>query len=408
MDGNMRHYNGGEEEQMRYRHICFMVPTLLMGVIFLFLLGTGSALCADAPKTDSSKAESAQPPDSAINEKPEPAKETDLKKETPEKTYPEELEEEYESIDEADKEGIEDYINEEAAREMIEKSHGRISRTILSSARWIDSFFEHERVEHETNKTRVKAKISSFTEDDQGWDLGVSASLKLVLPELNDRIAIEFSGDPEDESNIESKTYQGSVREDFRDTKEENFTAAIRYFLEATDKRNINISTGLRIRDIEPIAYIGPRYREDFDWGRWTFRATQRFRWYTDDGLQSKTSFDLERPLYEKFFFRSSVGGAWFEDEHGYFYGINFSLGHPLSHVRAIEYEWNNSFQTRPYNRMEEVNFRVRYRQRLAWDWLTLEVAPQISFPKDRDYEPTLGLLFRLEAIFGFVRGGRI
>lgn len=369
---------------MRSPYSGILSRTFGMGMVFFFLLGTGSGISFEPDAVSAEETEATE----AFHER-EAESEPDLKAE----------EEEDDDID------LDDLFDPGQAKEMFRDTHGRISRTILTSARWVDSFFENERFEKEINKTRVRAKLSSFAEEGSGIDLGASASLKLVLPQFNDKISIEFSGDPKDESNIESSLHQDTLREEFKDTNQESFTAAIRYFLEATDKRNIDFSSGLRIRDLEPILYFGPRYREDFEYGSWTFRYTQRFRWYTDDGLQSKTRFDLERPLMDRFFYRSSLEGAWFEDEDGFFYSLNFSLWDPLSEVRGLEYEWNNYFQTRPYNRLEEANFRVRYRQRLLWDWLTLEVSPQISFPKGRDYDPTPGILFRLEFIFGYVPG---
>jgi len=72
-----------------------------------------------------------------------------------------------------------------------------------------------------------------------------------------------------------------------------------------------------------------------------------------------------------------------------------------LSHKQALEYEWVNTFQTRPMDKLDEVLFRVRYRTRIWRDWLYFEVAPQYRFPRDRSFDHTPGILFRLEAIFG-------
>jgi len=45
--------------------------------------------------------------------------------------------------------------------------------------------------------------------------------------------------------------------------------------------------------------------------------------------------------------------------------------------------------------------FQVRYRQRFWRDWLFFEVAPQISWPRERDYEFVSGILLRFEMYFG-------
>jgi hypothetical protein len=43
----------------------------------------------------------------------------------------------------------------------------------------------------------------------------------------------------------------------------------------------------------------------------------------------------------------------------------------------------------------------VRYRQRILRDWLFYEIIPQVSFPRERDFEATPGILLRLEMLFG-------
>jgi hypothetical protein len=114
-----------------------------------------------------------------------------------------------------------------------------------------------------------------------------------------------------------------------------------------------------------------------------------------------RSVFDLERPLPHNLFFRTSAIGAWFETRKGYFYGLNFSLRQPLDLKRALEYEWNNSFQTRPVGELVEVLFKIRYRQSFWREWFFFEVAPQYRFPRDRDFSGNAGILFRLEMFFG-------
>jgi hypothetical protein len=72
-----------------------------------------------------------------------------------------------------------------------------------------------------------------------------------------------------------------------------------------------------------------------------------------------------------------------------------------LSTKKAVEYEWVNIFQTQPVNELTEVDLRIRYRQQIWRRWLFFEVAPQYRFPRDRSFEATPGILFRLEAMFG-------
>ena len=53
---------------------------------------------------------------------------------------------------------------------------------------------------------------------------------------------------------------------------------------------------------------------------------------------------------------------------------------------------------------MEETALRVRYRQKFLRDWLYFEVAPQIAFPREKDYNIVPGVLIFFEGILGHYR----
>ncbi len=286
----------------------------------------------------------------------------------------------------------------------IDEVHETISDYILSTARWLDSFFSDKRFEAEENRTRVKVRMSSFYDSNDGADFGGGASLRLVLPHLKNRWHVVFSGTSADEDYEDTKESAKDARRDFVRADEKNFTLALQYFVKAGARRNVKIESGLRWRENEPVFFAGPRYR----WYKqisdpWAVRFTQRLRWYTDEGWYVKSIFDVERPVSEKFFFRATADGKWEEEEEGYGYTFGLRLYQALSPGKALEYEVSSNFETRPVNVLDEANLRIRYRQRIWRDWLTLEIAPQISFPRDEDYEITPGILMQVEADFGQV-----
>ncbi|MGE0082832.1 MAG: hypothetical protein AB7S75_00280 [Desulfococcaceae bacterium] len=284
----------------------------------------------------------------------------------------------------------------------IDEVHAAISEYILTTANWLDSFFADKRFEAEENRTRIKVRLSSFYDSDEGADFGGGVSLRLVLPQLKNRWHLVISGTSADEDYEDAKDSTKDARREFVKADENHVTLALQYFAKTTARNNIKIESGLRWRDNEPVFFAGPRYR----WYReisepWAVRFTQRFRWYTDEGWYAKSIFDMERPVNEKFFFRATASGKWEEEEEGYSYTFGFHLFQALSPGRALEYQMNSNFETRPVNVLDEANLRIRYRQRIWRDWLTLEIAPQLSFPRDEDYEITPGILVQMEADFG-------
>lgn len=285
----------------------------------------------------------------------------------------------------------------------VDRTHEVLSNSIMATARWMDSFFYDERFAQEENKTRVKIKASSFYELDEGVDFKLRAQVRLVLPGFEDRLALALSGDDEDEG-VGLDAADNIDIESLKRTDKEDTSISLRYIVETIERRNISTTLGFRWRDDRIVVVPSLRWRETFAFSSWELRFVQKLKWFSDVGWEEKTSFDLDRLLYETYLFRTTIDGTWSEEDEmdkGYTYNLKFSLYQPLGALYALTYEIGNNFQTKPYNRLENITLRLRYRQRLWRDWLFLEIAPQLAFPRDKDFDTIPGILVFLEAILG-------
>jgi hypothetical protein len=224
--------------------------------------------------------------------------------------------------------------------------------------------------------------------------------VRVVLPQLREKTHLEISGTPK-ETDYLSATQAPSVTDQFENPGDKNITTTVSQFIQKTDRVNFVVRAGLQWHQGGPVVILGPRFRMLFPLDHWTLRFIEEVILRNDTGWWSKTTFDLERPLPHDFFFRAT--NDWIRTDHvaGFLYTVIFNLDQPLSPQRVLGYEWVNIFQTRPVNELTEIDLRVRYRQRIWRDWLFFEVAPQYRFPRDRGFEATPGILFRLEAMFG-------
>jgi hypothetical protein len=288
---------------------------------------------------------------------------------------------------------------------MADEVHAGVSQSILATAEWLDSFFDDRRIEAEANRSRLKLSFTGFAEEGELLGFDFKFRLRLAFPRMQDKLNLIISGDPDDDLSFDDEA-QRNIRARVEEGQTEGGVAALQYFIKAARDRNISFQTGLRLNGITPVMFLGPRYRQSIALNSWTMRFTQRIRWFTDKGWDSNTRFDLERPLSEQFFFRATTEGNWTQDESGYFYNYRMLLAQPLSESRSLVYEWNNFFQTEPDNRLQETNLRIRYRQNIWRKWLFFEVAPQAAFLKDRDFNISPGIIFRLDMLFGYSREG--
>jgi len=275
----------------------------------------------------------------------------------------------------------------------------KISAGVLNTARWLDSVFGDDRYFEEENKSYLRLRLSGFWEKDENFDLNMATKIKLSLPETENRLHLIIGGDLDDEEDTRN-VHSEHISKQLEKSNEDNVFLGLQYTLLKTIKRNIKSGAGMRFRNGVPIFHVMTRYRYLKKLGLWQFRATERVRYFTMDGWESKTSFDLERPFSGKFFYRTTLDGLWFEDEHGFFYNIIFSLFQPIDNERSLVYDWINAFETYPEHKLKEVVLRARFRQRIYKKWLFLEIAPQIRCPGDSDYEINPGFTVMLESFF--------
>ncbi|MDY0268100.1 hypothetical protein [Trichloromonas sp.] len=283
----------------------------------------------------------------------------------------------------------------------VDKFHRNASSGLLATARWLDNFFSDPRFESEQGKSRLKIRFSLFAEDESDIEYDVRTGLRLDLPILEERLHLLIAGDPDEEVGYRTISGAEGASPTVVDN-EEDFSLSLRYFIKRKALRHLSLRSGLRWRDGMPAIFLEPRYRRTIPLDDWNFRFTQRLTTITDGTLRARTLFDFDRQVGDKLFFRASAEGVWDKDEHGYAYGASFSLFQPFSFRRTLVYGWSNSFVTHPHHRLEDVTLSLRYRQRIWRDWLFYEVVPQVSFPRDEDYEATPGILLRLELIFGY------
>lgn len=295
------------------------------------------------------------------------------------------------------------------AGKLADAFHGNISKRIVNSAAWVDSFFANERSLAEENRTYVTMRYNLFLEDSSGISNDPRIDARVVLPKLEEKFHLIFSLEPDEPLGggiavKEDTTNSSQVIMNKPQTPVSNkrrFSTALQYFLESTENQNISIRSGLTFSGIEPVLFVAPRYRLLIPIDSWSFRFTQEVMYRTDTRWQETSRFDFERSL-GSLFFRSTAEGSWFQDNTGYFYNFSFVLFQPLGRTNALNYEWISSFETEPTGKLTDTVFCIRYRHNLtSHKWIFFNIAPQCRFPSDRDHQFTPGILLSAEAVFG-------
>ncbi len=288
-------------------------------------------------------------------------------------------------------------------KDIVDAMHDKVTSSFLATADWVDSFFDDDRIVEEEDRSTLRVYTTVSKREGESVDLNVRFRLRLALPGARERLSLLVSGD--DEENVRPDSDPNDFSRDvFKGRNEENTSTSLWYSFLSDDKRHLSASVGFRLSSGSLIFYAGPRYRQLFSYGEWDMRFIETMRYYTENGWESRTILDVERPVFENCLFRTTFDGTWLEDVPGYTYNTNFVLFQSLKLNRALQYEWVNTMRTRPNHQLSSTTFKVRYRQQFWKPWLFFEIVPEIQFPRERDWDLTPGIYVRLEVIFGKYR----
>lgn len=283
---------------------------------------------------------------------------------------------------------------EEEEEGYVDRAHRFLSGGLATSAHAVDKFFGDATYESEATNTRIRLRFDTFFEDGEAAEFKFRVNLRLALPRINKRLKLTISGSPDEGEDDDLAAVTGSEDDN-------NVDVALALTAVDTTKQNLSLRTGIKSG---PAWWIGPRYRFFTEIGPiWGFRFTQLLRWLTDDGWEFRTTFDFERKI-EKFFFRTRARGIYNQDDwddDGYQYRLEAKLFQFVTPNIGLRYEWINKFITKPDNHLDEIILSFGYRHRIWRKWLFFEIVPQASFPDEKDFNFTPGILFRVETNFG-------
>jgi len=272
------------------------------------------------------------------------------------------------------------------------KAQQYVTLKVDQTAKWFDSFFDDPNYVAEDASSRVRFRPELYLREEQGTKVRVKVAAKVNLPNLNRKMSLVIGGDDGtgDFENSLDDTLDGA-------------SIGLQAFGRASKKWNLSVTAGVKLDDFA--FFAGPRVRYLHAIGdRSQFRFVQIFRWFTDNGWDTRTRIDFDHVFDNGMFFRQTIDGrrrADRYDEEGFRTRVSTSLIKRLSSDSGLQYEWFTIFHTKPENKIDSTTVALRYRKRYKYDWLFYEIVPQLAFEDEFDWDINPGIRFRIEIIFG-------
>ncbi|MDK2777943.1 MAG: hypothetical protein KYX62_09800 [Pseudomonadota bacterium] len=255
---------------------------------------------------------------------------------------------------------------------------------------FVDSFFSEEITEDDVRGSR--AKLSFYTRRVLGdpVDYKFGLSVKVVLPNTNERLNLLLDSEEDDDDVRESDPIESVENVDY--------TAALRFIINETEQWKTNLDAGIRW-GIPPDPFIRFRARRYAYLSDWEMRMTQSFYYYSVDGWGEETRLRMDYPLNIEKLFRVKAKAEYLLND-GYF-DLSYSAGlyHELTRKTAMAYVAGASGDTENGATFGYYYAALRFRRLVYSDWVYAELSPEFIWDNDKDYETTPVIMFRIESV---------
>lgn len=282
--------------------------------------------------------------------------------------------------------------------EIVDDTHQQVSSTILLLTNRIDSFFGTRRGDEEANGSRLRLwydhNIREYDNDSNRVDLRFT----LKLPQLEKLFKIKFEK-KQAPSDDEKSSTQGNEREEEMKTPEEKswYSSIPEQLLK---KWNYGLNLGVKV-DLPPNPYARFRLRRTAVFYGFEYNPTQELDWFFKNGVGYTMTNDLDYQIAQFGLFRLTNTISWTDDSDTVNSTHGPNLFYKISDRNAIQFYAFAHAQNHPSYHVSSYSLGSNYRIAVYSNWIYMSINPYIDWPKSKDWRRTLGINFRLEAVFG-------
>jgi hypothetical protein len=294
-------------------------------------------------------------------------------------------------------------------RQFVSLSHERISGAILGASDRLDSILGHDEYDDEVQGTRVRLRNSSTLHEKGDMSSRFHINSKLVLPRTQERFHLVLH-------NLRDRFAEDSIitNEDYKDNLPsqeeqpegiESYSAALRFMI--IGKRKLRAHTDAGVRFTIPLdPYVKAHFSQLTDLSTWEMRTSQHGQWYNSSGAGVDFRIKFDRPLGKDFQFRQSNLANWRENRGDWTLQNAVSLYHKLPYERVLSYFVSMSGSSEPTVNVVSYHWGVSFRTYVYEKWLTFELTPMMSYPREQNFIATPTINAQVEITFGDVEGG--
>jgi len=277
----------------------------------------------------------------------------------------------------------------------INSFHESVSNSVYQSAAWFDNFFTDQEGNTKDLKTNARIRFGWKPKGGDWNNVESKFRIKVKLPHFENKVDLIFSDDSEVEQSLlplESVSAQP-------ETKEESFSAAVRYIYKKEKNRFTDTRLGISGGDI----FVQARHKRRLSWNdNHDFKVEPSLYYFLKDGFGSRLllEYNYQQDKQKQYRINYSIRGSesfkgikW---KHG-FYRLN-QLNESSASIIGLQVQGERNGEEKFF--IDKYTLSYRYRFNKFKKWLFFEIEPFLEWSKQQDYSTTPGIALRIEGHF--------
>lgn len=284
-----------------------------------------------------------------------------------------------------------------------DRFHLVTTEQVVALSEYLDSFFLNpDNRRYDYSRSRILAQLG--LQVDSKGDVALLPRLRgrIVLPRLEERVSLYFSGADEDLIRSEEEgTSNPFFLPKIEDTRfRTGFNTSLRFIFTASDYYLVHNQLGVRfLPSWDPYNELTGQLRiplsKNFLW-----QPGQVLFWRESSGFGETTRYDLDYALKPDAIIRLHQEGTLSQESDGYEHRHSLAYLRKLDKDRGYVCLIEARGETSPMQRITEYLVIFTWKELVYEDWLYIETGSKVLFEREDSFEPVPAIFFSLIADF--------
>ncbi len=267
---------------------------------------------------------------------------------------------------------------------LLDRTQRTVYEVVNGTTRWFDGFFGESQLNDEEHVSRGRMTVSGFWDERDKFNGRVNLRAKFALPALKNRTRLVLGrGDTDDLIDGTEEQIAEGLPGSFDPDRDEEWLIGLGYSRAGNLARGFDLGVGVRLSDpIEP--YVRLTYRWYRSYGdAWLLRVRPRAFWQQERGTGLTLQSDLDRVINPNVLLRWANHLAVEDDVEGLGWRSDLIAYQGLSNNRAFSYSIFALGEAGADVQLQDYGLELRYRQRVAREWLFIQLSTGVSWPRE-------------------------